>query len=98
MLLIDASENPERKRNQIRGSNIGVRCCPDTFASGKCRFSGAESNLFRQMPVKLLHSADFYWRLPGVKRSIYTLLYFFVLTLLFLFLFSFPEVDSTVQG
>lgn len=32
MLLIDASENRNRKRNQIRGSNIGARCCPDTFS------------------------------------------------------------------
>ncbi len=53
MLLIDASENPEPETESNpsvdgQGHAVVLICS----ASGKCRFSGAESNLFRQMPVK----------------------------------------------
>ncbi len=53
ILLIDASEKPGTG-NGIKsvGRTVGHAVVLICSASGKCRFSGAESNLFRQMPVK----------------------------------------------
>lgn len=53
MLLIDASEKPGTG-NGIKsvGRTLGHAVVLICSASGKCRFSSAESNLFRQMPVK----------------------------------------------
>lgn len=53
MLLIDASENPEPETESNPWvEHWGHAVVLIRSASGKCRFSGAESNLFRQMPVK----------------------------------------------
>lgn len=55
MLLIDATENPEPETESNPWVEHWGRCCPDLLscpAIRKCRFSGAESSLFRQTPVK----------------------------------------------